>query len=203
MKKYLIISILVIIAIIALFFATRTLRKSPEYRFGSDRAAIIKQIETLSRFETTSFSVDKIIEVSTNYDKVRDFLFGDKILLVAHGKVIAGLDLSSMQPEDFSGSGDNIIIRLPAPQILETILDNNSTRVYDRDRGLLTKGDLDLEATARQLAEGEIRQAACDGGILDEANKSAVQQLTLLFKTAGFKEVSIITTPGTCLITTE
>ena len=119
-------------------------------------------------------------------------------MLVAHGKVIAGLDLSTMQPEDFSGSGDSIIIKLPAPQILETILDNNSTRVYDRDLGLLTKGDLDLEATARQLAEGEIRQAACNGGILDEANENAISQLTLLFKTAGFEEVSILTTPGSC-----
>lgn len=198
MKKYLIITILVIITLVALFFVGRSLFKSPEYRFGPDRAAIIKQIETLSRFETTSFSVDKIIEVSTDYDRLREFLFGDKLLLVAHGKVIAGLDLSTMQAEDFAGSGDAIIIKLPAPQILETILDNNSTRVFDRDLGLFTKGDLDLEATARQLAEGEIRQAACDSGILEEANESAVQQLTLLFKTAGFEEVSIITTPGTC-----
>ncbi len=198
MKKYLIISILVLILITVLYFVGRSILKSPEYRFGPDRAAIIKQIETLSRFETTSFSVDKIIEVSTDYDKLREFFFGDKLLLVAHGKVIAGLDLSTMKPENFSGSGDSIVIKLPAPQILETILDNNSTRVYDRDRGLLTKGDLNLEATARQLAEGEIRQAACEGGILDEANRSAIQQLTILFKTAGFKEVTIITTPGSC-----
>lgn len=198
MKKYLIISILALIAIIILYITGRSLRKNPDYRYGPDRAAIIKQIETLSRFETSSYSVDKIIEVSTNYDKIRDFLFGDKLLLVAHGKVIAGLDLSTMQPENFSGSGSSIIIKLPAPQILETILDNSSTRVYDRDRGILTKGDLDLEATARQTAEEEIRQAACDGGILDEANKSAIQQLSVLFKTAGFDEVSIITTPGSC-----
>ena len=198
MKKRILITILIIIKIIVIFFIVRSLIQKSDPDFNPNRAAIIKQIETLSRFETTSFSVDKIIEVSTDYDKLRDLLFGDKILLVAHGKVIAGLDLSTMQPEDFSGTGYAIIIKLPAPQILETVLDNNSTRVYDRDRGLLTKGDLNLEATARQLAEGEIRQAACDGGILDEANKSAVQQLTLLFKTAGFKEVSIITTPGTC-----
>ena len=198
MKKRILITVLIIIKIIVIFFIVRSLIQKSDPDFNPNRAAIIKQIETLSRFETTSFSVDKIIEVSTDYDKLRDLLFGDKILLVAHGKVIAGLDLSTIQPEDFSGTGYSIIIKLPAPQILETVLDNNSTRVYDRDRGLLTKGDLNLEATARQLAEGEIRQAACDGGILDEANKSAVQQLTLLFKTAGFKEVSIITTPGTC-----
>lgn len=198
MKKFIIISLLVVITILALIIVGNNLIKKPEYRFGPDRAAIIKQIETLSRFETASFSVDKIIEISTNYDKLRDLLFGDKILLVAHGKVIAGMDLSTMKPDNFSGSGKTIIIKLPAPQILETILDNNSTRVYDRDRGLLTKGDLNLEATARQKAEGEIRQAACDGGILDEANKSAILQLTLLFKTAGFENVSIITTSGSC-----
>lgn len=198
MKKYLIILILLIIAGTALFFVWETISKNPEYRFGADRAAVIRQIETLSRFETASFTIDRIIEVSTDYDVLRDFLFGDKILLIAHGKVIAGLDLSTMEAKDFSGTGDSIIIKLPAPQILETVLDNNATRVYDRERGLLTKGDLDLEATARQRAEENIRQAACDGNILEEANTSAVKQLTLLFETAGFKEIAIITTPGVC-----
>lgn len=198
MKKYIIITILIVALALAMFFFGRSVSRQPEYRFGTDRAAVIKQIETLSRFETASFSIDKIIEVSTTYDKLRDLLFGDKLLLVAHGRVIAGLDLSTMKPEDFSGSGESIAVKLPAPKILETVLDNNATRVYDRSRGLLTKGDLDLEATARQRAEGEIRQAACDGKILEEANKGATQQLTMLFQAAGFKDVLIITTPGTC-----
>lgn len=198
MKKNLIISILLLIVIIVLFFVGRNLLETSKYSSGPDRAAVIKQVETLSRFETTSFGIDKIIELGTDYNQLKEFFFGDKILLVAHGKVIAGLDLSTMEEEDFSGSGDSITVKLPPPQILETSLDNNSTRVYDRDRGLLTKGDLDLEANARQRAEKEIRQAACDGGILEEANKNAVQQLTLLFKTAGFEEVSIVTTPGDC-----
>ncbi|MDI3496074.1 MAG: hypothetical protein PWQ35_95 [Patescibacteria group bacterium] len=198
MKKYIIISLLIIVGFFAIFFAWRSFQKNPDFRYGPDRAAVIKQIETLTRFETASFRIDKIIEISTDYDRLRDFLFGDKIILIAHGKVIAGFDLSTLDSSNYSGKGDSIIIKLPAPQILETILDNNATSVFDRERGLFTKGELDLEATARQKAESEIRQAACDGNILEEANENAKKQLSLLFEAAGFKEITIITTPATC-----
>ncbi|MDD2354376.1 MAG: DUF4230 domain-containing protein [Patescibacteria group bacterium] len=198
MKKYLIIFLLFIITFAAIFFAWKLARRNPDFRYGPDRAAVIKQIESLSRFETASFSIDKIIEVSTDYDRLREFFFGDKIILVAHGKVIAGFDLSTLDSSNYSGSGDSIIIKLPAPEILETILDNNATSVFDRERGLFTKGELDLEATARQRAEDEIKQAACDGNILEEANINAKKQLSLLFEAAGFKEVTIITTSANC-----
>ncbi|HYE22576.1 MAG TPA: DUF4230 domain-containing protein [Verrucomicrobiae bacterium] len=199
MKKY-IIAILtgVVLTIVFIFAFNKWLDNRPQYRFGNGRAAVIKQIQSVSRLETASFSIDEVIEASTNYDRLRQFLFGDKLLLVAHGKVIAGLDLSSMKAEDFAGFGTNITITLPQPQILNITLDNNQTRVFDRNQGLLTKGDLNLEAEARLQAESAIKQAACDGGILTEANINAKKQLEIIFKSAGFESVNILTKDGSC-----
>lgn len=169
-----------------------TFNKSPSFRFGTDRAAVITQVQSLSRLETASFTIDKIIEAGTDYNKLNQLLFGDKLLLVAHGEVIAGYDLSKLKPEDFSGTGKSITITLPAPEIFTVTLDNEQTRVFDRDQGLLTKGNLNLEAEAREQAEQSIRTAACEGNILDTAEKNVKTQLETIFKAAGFTQVTIV-----------
>jgi len=187
-----------VLTLTAFFLIKSWLQPKPEFRFGADRAAVIKQVEMLSRLETASFNIDKIIEAETNFDSLKQFLFGDKLLLIASGKVVAGLDLSTMKPQDFSGSGSVITVNLPAPQIFAVILDNSQTKVFDRNQGLFTKGDINLESEARQKAETSIREAACQCGILEEASKNAQQQLEVIFRSAGFKDVNIIIPKGSC-----
>jgi hypothetical protein len=179
------------------------LNKNPSLRFGTDRAAVITQIQALSRLETASFTIDKIIEAGTDYNKLNQILFGDKLLLIAHGEVIAGFDLSKMEAKDFLGVGSSITINLPAPQIFSVRLDNNQTRVFDRDQGLLTKGNLNLEAEARQQAEQSIREAACAGNILNTAENNAKNQLEIIFKAAGFTEVVVVPASDTVALVCE
>ncbi len=193
MKRILVKTILLVVLLLLLavgvwyFFNTST-----TFRFGTDRAAVITQMKTLSRLETASFSIDKIIEAGTDYSKLKQLLFGDKLLLIAHGEVIAGYDLSTMKPADFAGTGSSITIKLPTPQIFSVTLDNSQTRVFDRNQGLLTKGNISLEAEARQQAEQSIRTAACEGHILNTAEKNGKIQLETIFKAAGFTSVTFI-----------
>jgi len=192
MKKVIIyILIGIIIALIAYIGFQTWLSKRADIRFGNDRSAIIVQVQSLARLETASFSIDKVIEAQTPYEGIRQFLFGDKIVLIARGTVVAGFDLSTLKPQDFSGFGDDITVRLPAPEIFTVTLDNKETRVFDRDQGIFTKGQINLEAQARQEAEAAIRAAACESGILDAAAQNAKQQLEILFKSAGFTTVAI------------
>ncbi len=163
--------------------------------FNVDRAAVIQQIRSLNRLETASFTIEKIIEAGTKGSGLTDFLFGDHILLVTHGEVTAGFDLSMLTEKDIETSSGALTIHLPAPHIISTRLDNDQTKVFDRRSGLLSKGDLNLESEARQQAETAITRAACDGKILDAANERGRQQLETLFHTAGFAEVQITTTP--------
>ncbi len=187
-KVLLVLIVLVIIGGVVWY----TFNANPALRFGTDRAAVITQMQSLSRLETASFTIDKIIEAGTDYNKLNQVLFGDKLLLIAHGEVIAGYDLSKLRPEDFSGAGKSITVTLPVPEIFSVRLDNEKTRVFDRDQGFLTKGNLNLEAEARQQAEQSIRQAACEGDILGTAEKNVKSQLEIIFKAAGFTEVTIV-----------
>ncbi|HTK04997.1 MAG TPA: DUF4230 domain-containing protein [Candidatus Eisenbacteria bacterium] len=165
----------------------------------SSQAAVIKEIRQLGRLETSSFTIEKVIEAKkAGGGPWRDILFGDKILLIAHGEVVAGLDLSGLTAADVREIDGRLHLKLPAPQIFSVRIDNEQTRVYDRDQGLLTRGDKDLESEARLAAEQSIRDAACEAKILDDASENAAKQLKAVLSALGFKDAVIDIPPGSC-----
>ncbi len=165
-----------------------------------DRAAVIKEMRELQRLETATFTIEKIIDAGTNQGgKVQELLFGDKLLLIAQGEVIAGFDLSQIQEEDIKVEGQNLTFTLPKPQILVTKLNNEQTKVYDRSTGIFSKGDKDLESKAREQAEESIRQAACQSNILQQASDNARKQLSTLFRGLGFAQVTIAIPEASCI----
>lgn len=163
-----------------------------------DRVSLIKEMKALQRLETASFTIEKIIDAGSNGNALQEFLYGDKVLLIAHGQVVAGFDFASMQEKDIEIQGKKIQVTLPQPIILFTRLDNQQTKVYDRTRGLLAPKNSDLEARARQSAEISIKESACSGSILRQASENGRKQIMLFFKTLGFSEVTITIPEGSC-----
>jgi hypothetical protein len=170
----------------------------PKYTFNVSKQTVIKELKSLNRLETAQFTIEKVIDAGTSGNRFQQILFGDRILLIAHGEVIAGVDLSSLQEDDIEVQGSELRLKLPPSQILVSRLDNEETRVYDRRQGLLSRGDTNLESEARSAAEETIRNAACTGGILAEASKNSRTQLTTLFKALGFTTVIIDAPVGSC-----
>ena len=182
---------------VSLFLFSLLLR--PKSDMQADRAAVVVQMRALSRFETASYTIEKIIDSKTEDGNVfKRFLFGDRILLIANGTVIAGFDFAGTEPDDIKISGKKIEVALGEPQILVSTLDNTKTKVYDRERGLLSGGNENFESEARARAEESIREAACDTGILDKASENARRQLISLFSSLGFSEIVIVIPRGSC-----
>src|SRR5574337_305508 len=59
-------------------------------------------------------------------------------------------------------------------------------------RPRITKQSVDLESLARQSAEDEIRKAAMDDGILDQAQKNAEAYLLRFFNALGYQNVTFV-----------
>ncbi len=154
-------------------------------------AAVVERIRKLNRLETVVYSIDKIVEGQRENSLIPHFLIGDKLLLIAHGEVIAGIDLSQLQASDVSVSGDRVSIKLPAPMVLSTRLDNARTKVYSRDTGVFVTADPNLESEVRKAAEEQIGQAAVADGILDKAKANAQASLTAALYGLGFKTVDV------------
>lgn len=156
-----------------------------------DPVTIIHEVRSLARLETIQYSVEKIITAEIKQG-LFGALFGDRLLFVAHGVVIAGVDLKKLNPDDLTIQDDVLYVRLPQAEIFIASLDNEKSYVYDRDTGLFTHGDVNLETTARQAAEEEIRKAAIEDGILDLAGQNAESYLSRLFRALGFPEVIFV-----------
>jgi len=154
--------------------------------------SVVEKVRRLSRLESVIYSIDKVVEGQRENVLLPSFLAGDKLLLIAHGDVIAGVDLSQLKPGDVSINGDAVRIHLPAPQILTTRLDNQHTRVYSRTTGLLVAADPNLESEVRQAAEQQITQAAIADGILDKARTNAQSSVSTLLYGLGFHTVEVL-----------
>ena len=158
-----------------------------------DPVTIIQEVQSLARLETIQYSVEKVITAAETRQGPFGFLFGDRLLLVAHGSVIAGVDLAEITELDISiDEMGAVTLRLPPAEIFIAALDNEQTYVYDREVGFLRRGDVELESAARLAAEEEILEAALSDGILEQAQVNAEAYLFRLLRSLGFSNVRFI-----------
>ena len=108
-------------------------------------ATVVEQVQTLSDLVTVKYVLEKVVIL----EDVK--WYGEnRVLLLAHGIVKAGIDLKRIKPDDVTISGKIISLRLPPPQITDAYLDDKNSQVIDRTTGFLRAFDKDLEQTARQ-----------------------------------------------------
>jgi len=160
-----------------------------------DPVTYINEIRALARLETIQYSVEKVITGETGGGTF-DALFGDKILFVGHGTVIAGIDMEKLRPEHMRFENGVLSVNLPPTEIFIATLDNEKSYVYNRDTGLLTKPDPNLETLVRQRAEEEILKAALEDGILQQAQINAEAYLFKFFSALGFPNTIFVDDQG-------
>jgi len=151
-----------------------------------DPATYIHEVRALARLETIQYSIEKVITAEVGQGAF-GFLFGDRLLFVAHGMVIAGIDMSRINPQDMRLENGVLSVKLPPAEVFIATLDNEKSYVYDRQTGILKRGEVDLETLARQAAEEEIRKAALEDGILQIARQNAETYLARFFAALGYK----------------
>ena len=156
-----------------------------------DPVTIITEVRSLARLETIEYTVEKVITAEIGQGELA-FLFGDKLLFVAHGSVIAGIDLEKLKAEDIWLEGETLYVELPPAEIFVATLDNEKSYVYDRETGLFTHGATDLETQARQVAEAEIYKAAIEDGILEQAQQNAENYMARLLRSLGYNTVIFV-----------
>jgi len=158
-----------------------------------DPVTIVREVRALARLETIQYTVEKVITAETGQGAL-GFLFGDRLLFIAHGIVIAGVDLDRLTPDDIRiDAQGRAYLHLPEAEIFVATLDNEQSYVYDRDTGLLTRGDITLEAAARKAAEDEIRRAALEDGILEQARQNAESTLYRMLRALGIPDIVFVT----------
>jgi len=150
---------------------------------------VVDRIQRLQRLETVVYTVDKLVTGAKENLLLPDFLTGDRLLMLVHGEVVAGIDFSNLKPDDVRVDGKQVRLHLPAAQLFSTRLDSAKTRVYSRQTGLLVPTDPNLETQVRQEAERQLQEAALADGILRTAQQNAASTISSLLQGLGFEKI--------------
>jgi hypothetical protein len=155
------------------------------------RPAVVQRIQRLQRLETVVYSMEKIVTGAQDNKFLPRMLAGERILLIVHGEVVAGIDLAKLDDSKITVNGRSIEVEMPAAEVFSTRIDNQRTRVYSRETGLFTAPDPNLESEVRREAERQVQQSAVEGGILKTATENGRANLTGLLEGLGFESVVI------------
>ena len=150
---------------------------------------VVDRIQRLQRLETVVYTMDKLVTGAKENPIFPDFLAGDRLLMMVHGEVVAGIDFSNLKLDDVRVDGKQIHLHLPAAQVFSTRLDSAKTRVYSRQTGLLVPTDPNLETQVRQEAERQMQEAALADGILRTAQQNAASTTRSLLQGLGFEKI--------------
>lgn len=150
---------------------------------------VVDRIQRLQRLETVVYTMDKLVTGAKENPIFPDFLAGDRLLMLVHGEVVAGIDFADLKPGDVRVNGKQIQLHLPAAQVFRTRIDSAKTRVYSRQTGLLVPTDPNLETQVRQEAERQLQEAAMADGILRTAQQNAASTISSLLQGLGFEKI--------------
>jgi hypothetical protein len=170
------------------FFIPRlAMNNSPARVYNT--ATIIRQVQTLSELVTVKYVMEKIVVIEAPSDSILGQMFaGDnRVLLLAHGIVKAGVDMGELKEGDIQIENGTVKVKMPKPRITDAYLDDRQTRVIERTTGLFRTFDKDLEQSARRDAVDDIRRAARTGGIVKDAEDRARGQIKALLEPMGLK----------------
>jgi hypothetical protein len=176
------IALLVAIIIYLRLFAPGTARGTLDSR------AVVKEVRQLNDLVTVRYSIEKVIGLEEQKSP-----FGtESILLLVQGKVLAGVDLAALTSNEVTLRAHGpIVVRLAQPHIEEAFLDEKYTKVWDRRITWWTpwvSPDPDLEHKARMQALDDIRKAALDMGILEQARRNAENSIRALMLAFGMEK---------------
>ena len=160
-------------------------------RLEIDQPAIVQRIQRLQRLESVKYTLEKVVTGERQSRFLPQSIAGERLLMIVRGEVFAGVDLSKLKSTDVQVNGKQVKITLPHAEVFSTRLDNNQTRVYSRETGLLVPADPNLESEVRAEAERQLLQSALIDGILTTASSNARGTVTALVQALGFADVEV------------
>ena len=180
-------NLIFIAAIIVIAYFVWNLLQKQEIIVTDTTKTVITELRSVSKLETAEMTITKIMEAEKDLidiipsmafdDAIQDMLFQDKMIFELEWTIVAGIDLEKLNTGDIRTNIDgSVTIILPAAEILHVIIDENS-KPYDRIIWVLTKGKVEMETQIRNKAKADMEVEAIEAGILESAEKKALETI--------------------------
>lgn len=153
--------------------------------------AIVTSVQEMAQLTTVEMTEYTIVEKGTDQGWLQ-WARGDTLRLMAVADIGAGVDLAAVGISDFSVSQQGVVeVNVPNAEIHYVAVDHEGTQILEREKGLFTKGDPQLESESREIAETVLVDSALQSGILTKAESSARIALTNLLMGLGYSDVIV------------
>lgn len=152
---------------------------------------VVESVQDLANLTTVEMVEYTIVEKGTDAGWL-EWARGDSVRMFAVAHIGAGIDLAGLTESNFNVSEDGaVVVTVPHAEVQYVDVDSDATMVLDRETGLFTKGDPQLETEARQIAETTLVEGSVEHGILQEAESNATTVLTSFLQSLGYTEVTV------------
>ena len=150
-----------------------------------DTPILIKDIRSLGQVITATFYDEVVVDSVIKHRFPQLPITDDHLVIIARGKVLAGIDLKGLADSAVTVTKDTVRMRLPQTKVIDVIINPGDYETFEE------KGKWGQEAvTAVKLkARDKITANAANKNIIEKANTKAKAVLEDFFHAAGFKVV--------------
>lgn len=191
-KRVIIIIIIAAVVILGLFLA---------FKFGlfrgdrglkiDDTANVIDEIKKIGEFTSLCYYEEMALvdqkERQTKMTELTNSEAIDELVLIAHGKIRAGFDLSQLKENDINIKGDTLSIWVPKAEIFDIIVNPSDYEIFV-EHG---KWSHEQFTNLQRQATDTLKKHAAEVKLLEKAEETGIKKLDAFFRTFGFSEVFI------------
>jgi hypothetical protein len=175
----------------------------PSARTITTRGVFVPQltkIQQLTTLASVRYSYGNMVTSEVDMPAALQALYGESLVLVAVGHVIAGIDLSAVREQDIviDNLTRTITLTLPPPTLLECFLNEQQTYVAERNSGIFAASSPNLDLESRRYALQEFKRRALEEGILSQAQieaETVLREFLTLVNEAGVTIILRATPP--------
>lgn len=163
------------------------------------QTVVVQRIRGASDLTTAIFTMEIVVPASSSRTIANYEIGKTTLIYIANGEVRAGVDLSTISPEDVQASGEVLRVTLPGAKIIDSKIDVSRSKVFDYDRGFLGLGPdraPELQDQAQEVALQRSLEAACEQGILQQASDRAELVVQQLLQNTEYTRVLVESQPS-------
>lgn len=181
-----------LILLLAVILIMKTMNWLPSWDIFSskpvtidDTQIIVKDIRSLGQIITATYYdevvVDSVIKRSFPHFPLTD----DHLVIIATGKVLAGVDLKGLADSSVTVTKDTVKMQLPQTKIIDVIINPGDYTTFEETG----KWNQEAVTAVKVKAKDKITANAINKKIIEKANTKAKTVLEDFFHAAGFKVV--------------
>jgi hypothetical protein len=147
---------------------------------------VVEKVEALGKLELVKFYLKDIVEQTTEMDWWPD----PKVVLLVSGEVVGCIDLAKIDSSDVIMTGNEVLIKLPQPEICYFKVNHQDSKVYNMDSKFIMDEPTMIDRAYKQ-AEKQLEVAAVKMKILEQTKINAGALLKPLLQDFTGKKIVI------------